>query len=220
MLQGLPVLVELVEERYVTDGQLLHVGINCIWRVLELHGPVPVNTLCRLLGAAGLALRLVRSLAAVSHALRTTQGPVQARLLLRCLLLTFCPLLQNGSTGRSHATPGSGYDDQVPSTHQVSAGCIVCRPVMPTKEQDPKPEQAWQAVVANGSASKHVRSASAVSGASGGPTEVQALLGAGSLAGERASSHNRASSLSSADVSICSPFGTCQYWSALPDQLL
>lgn len=68
-LQGVPVVVGLVERNFKEHGPLVHVGVNCIWRLLELHGMLSLNQICRLLAAAGLASNLVHALkAAVAQA--------------------------------------------------------------------------------------------------------------------------------------------------------
>lgn len=46
-LQGVPVLVSLVEERVGEAGYLTQMGLTCIWRVLDLQGAIPLNHLCR-----------------------------------------------------------------------------------------------------------------------------------------------------------------------------
>ncbi|KAL3139702.1 hypothetical protein ABBQ38_004012 [Trebouxia sp. C0009 RCD-2024] len=60
--QGLPVLVGLIEDNVTENGKLTGIGVDCIWRVLELHGTGPLNHLCRLLANAGLPHRLMRAL--------------------------------------------------------------------------------------------------------------------------------------------------------------
>lgn len=60
--QGLPVLVGLIEDNVTENGKLTGIGVDCIWRVLELHGTGPLNHLCRLLANAGLPHRLVRAM--------------------------------------------------------------------------------------------------------------------------------------------------------------
>ena len=61
-LQGLPVLVGLVEDNIAEHGKLTSIGIDCVWRVLEIHGISPLNHLCRLLANAGLPHRLMRAM--------------------------------------------------------------------------------------------------------------------------------------------------------------
>ena len=65
-LQGLPVLVGLVESNFKDHGPLVHIGVNCIWRLLELHGTLSMNQICRLLAAAGIAHNLVHALKSVT----------------------------------------------------------------------------------------------------------------------------------------------------------
>lgn len=61
-VQGLPVLVGLIEDSVTENGKLTGIGVDCIWRVLEVHGSSPLNHLCRLLANAGLAHRLMRAM--------------------------------------------------------------------------------------------------------------------------------------------------------------
>ena len=61
-LQGLPVLVGLIEDNVAESGKLTGIGVDCIWRVLEVHGTSPLNHLCRLLANAGLPHRLMRAM--------------------------------------------------------------------------------------------------------------------------------------------------------------
>ena len=61
-LQGLPVLVGLIEDNVAESGKLTGMGVDCIWRVLEVHGTSPLNHLCRLLANAGLPNRLMRAM--------------------------------------------------------------------------------------------------------------------------------------------------------------
>jgi len=61
-LQGLPVLVGLMESDFEEYGPLVHIGVNSIWRLLELHGAAAMNRICRLLAAHGLAHNLVHAL--------------------------------------------------------------------------------------------------------------------------------------------------------------
>lgn len=62
LLQGLSVLVGLIEDNVAENGKLTGIGVECIWRVLELHGIGPLNHLCRLLANAGLSHRLMRAM--------------------------------------------------------------------------------------------------------------------------------------------------------------
>lgn len=61
-MQGLPVLLGLIEPDFEEYGPLVHIGVHSTWRILELHGSVSVNQICRLLSGAGLAQRLVFAL--------------------------------------------------------------------------------------------------------------------------------------------------------------
>ncbi len=61
-LQGLPILVGLIEDNVAESGKLTGIGADCIWRVLEVHGTSPLNHLCRLLANAGLPNRLMRAM--------------------------------------------------------------------------------------------------------------------------------------------------------------
>ena len=61
-LQGLPVLVGLIEDNVAESGKLTGIGVDCIWRLLEVHGTSPLNHLCRLLANAGLPHRLMRAM--------------------------------------------------------------------------------------------------------------------------------------------------------------
>ena len=62
LMQGLPVVLGLIEPDFEEFGPLIHIGVQCIWRILELHGSVSMNQICRLLSGAGLAQRLVYAL--------------------------------------------------------------------------------------------------------------------------------------------------------------
>lgn len=66
-MQGLPVLVGLVEDNMADNGNLTQIAVQCIWRVLELHGAGPLNHLCRLLSNAGLPHRLMRAMLSLSQ---------------------------------------------------------------------------------------------------------------------------------------------------------
>ena len=52
----------LIEPDFEEFGPLVHIGVHSIWRILELHGSVSMNQICRLLSGAGLAHRLVFAL--------------------------------------------------------------------------------------------------------------------------------------------------------------
>ena len=52
----------LIEPDFEEFGPLVHIGVHSIWRILELHGSVSMNQICRLLSGAGLAQRLVFAL--------------------------------------------------------------------------------------------------------------------------------------------------------------
>jgi hypothetical protein len=54
--------VGLIEPDFEEFGPLVHIGVNSIWRLLELHGGTPINHICRLLSAHGLAHNLVHAL--------------------------------------------------------------------------------------------------------------------------------------------------------------
>ena len=66
-MQGLPILVGLVEDDMADNGNLTRIGVQCIWRVLEVHGAGPLNHLCRLLSNAGLPHRLMRAMLSLSQ---------------------------------------------------------------------------------------------------------------------------------------------------------
>ena len=66
-LQGLPVLVGLVEDNMQDNSSLTQIGVQCIWRVLEVHGAGPLNHLCRLLSNAGLPHRLMRAMLSLNQ---------------------------------------------------------------------------------------------------------------------------------------------------------
>ena len=55
-------LVGLVEPDFEEHGPLVHIGVNSIWRLLELHGAAAMNRICRLLAAHGVAHNLVHAL--------------------------------------------------------------------------------------------------------------------------------------------------------------
>ena len=71
--QGMPVLAAMVEDDLSDGGAMTRAGLACTWRLLELHGPPALNSLCRLLAAAGLAPRLVAALGAAAAALAPAQ---------------------------------------------------------------------------------------------------------------------------------------------------
>ena len=51
LLQGLPVLVSLVETDFQKYGPLIHVGVNSVWWTLELQGMSNMKKSSRLLAA-------------------------------------------------------------------------------------------------------------------------------------------------------------------------
>ena len=55
-------LVGLIEDNVTENGKLTGIGVDSIWRVLELHGIGPMNHLCRLLANAGLPHRLMHAM--------------------------------------------------------------------------------------------------------------------------------------------------------------
>lgn len=58
----------LIEPDFEEYGPLVHIGVHSIWRILELHGTVSMNQICRLLSGAGLAQRLVSAMgSAISY---------------------------------------------------------------------------------------------------------------------------------------------------------
>lgn len=69
----MPVLAAMVEDDLSDGGAMTRAGLACTWRLLELHGPSALNSLCRLLAAAGLAPRLVAALGAAAAALAPAQ---------------------------------------------------------------------------------------------------------------------------------------------------
>ena len=77
--QGMPVLAAMVEDDFADGGAMTRAGLACTWRLLELHGPAALNSLCRLLAAAGLAPRLVAALGAAAVALAAVSLPVRCR---------------------------------------------------------------------------------------------------------------------------------------------
>ena len=83
LLQGLPVLVGLVEDNMQDNSSLTQIGVQCVWRVLEVHGAGPFNHLCRLLSNAGLPHRLMRAMLSLSqeHQILLKQAEVQAAVL-------------------------------------------------------------------------------------------------------------------------------------------
>lgn len=77
----MPVLAAMVEDNFTDGGAMTRTGLACTWRLLELHGPAALNSLCRLLAAAGLAPRLVAALGAAADALAAVSLPVRCRAL-------------------------------------------------------------------------------------------------------------------------------------------
>jgi hypothetical protein len=77
--QGAPVLTSLIDERFSECGFLTQMGVKCIWRILELHGTVPLNHLCRLLAADGLPYRLLRALNAIVLEMLASPPAMQVR---------------------------------------------------------------------------------------------------------------------------------------------
>lgn len=67
VMQGLSVVVGLVEDNMADNGTLTQIGVQCIWRVLEVHGAASMNHLCRLLSNAGLPHRLMRAMLSLSQ---------------------------------------------------------------------------------------------------------------------------------------------------------
>ena len=93
-MQGLPVLVGLVEDSVAENGKLTRIGVDCIWRLLEVHGTGPLNHLCRLLANAGLPHRLMCAMLALNqeYQLLMKQAEVQIppKAALRCTASPSC----------------------------------------------------------------------------------------------------------------------------------
>ena len=48
--------VQMLESRYAEEEAIVTDGLACIWAVLLVHGPTPVNHYCRVLAHASLCL--------------------------------------------------------------------------------------------------------------------------------------------------------------------
>ena len=87
-MQGIPTLVSLIEESQAEQSNLTVTAVNCVWRLLEMHGVTPLVHLCRLFTKAGLASKLVRALQAVNQEYKSMVqqadvSPSQAHFLFR-----------------------------------------------------------------------------------------------------------------------------------------
>lgn len=50
----------MMESEYLSDPFLISSALDCIWAVLQVRGPTPLNHYCRLLSRADLAVQLLR----------------------------------------------------------------------------------------------------------------------------------------------------------------
>lgn len=66
--------VQMLDSDYVADAHLTSTGLVCIWAVLLVHGPTPINHYCRLLAMANLMPHLLRSLASMVAAAQAVHG--------------------------------------------------------------------------------------------------------------------------------------------------
>ena len=109
-VQGLPVLVGLVESNFKDHGPLVHIGVNCIWRLLELHGTLSMNQICRLLAAAGIAHNLVHALKSVTAQAWLLESKVPLKPAPHKACLLWASLLVAGKQGRFDTwLVGSGW---------------------------------------------------------------------------------------------------------------
>lgn len=67
----------LVEPSFKDNGPLVHIGVDSIWRLLELHGSLSVNQICRLLATSGLAANLVTALQSATAQARLLESRVK-----------------------------------------------------------------------------------------------------------------------------------------------
>lgn len=52
--------VQMMNSEYLADPYLISASLDCIWAVLQVRGPTPLNHYCRLLSRADLAPQLLR----------------------------------------------------------------------------------------------------------------------------------------------------------------
>lgn len=67
-------LLQMLDSDYGADAHLTATGLVCIWAVLLVHGPTPINHYCRLLAKANLMPHLLRSLVSMISAARAVHG--------------------------------------------------------------------------------------------------------------------------------------------------
>ena len=76
-------LLQMLDSNYAADTHLTAAALACIWSVLLVHGPTPVNHYCRLLAKASLMPQLLSALGSVVASARSatspeaTSGPLQ-----------------------------------------------------------------------------------------------------------------------------------------------
>jgi hypothetical protein len=68
--RGLPVLVGFLEPDYANYREMVHMAIDAMWQVFELHGPTSKNDFCRLFAKSAVLVRLVNTLHNLNEAAR------------------------------------------------------------------------------------------------------------------------------------------------------
>jgi hypothetical protein len=71
-------LLQMLESSYAADVSLTSAALACLWAVLLVHGPTPVNHYCRLLAKDNLMPLLVSSISSMIAAARSTSAPMAA----------------------------------------------------------------------------------------------------------------------------------------------
>ena len=84
-------LVGLIEDNVPEYGKLTSIGVDCIWRLLELHGAGPLNHLCRLLANAGLPNRLMHAMFSLNQEYQVLL--TQAEVCSQALIMPLCMLM-------------------------------------------------------------------------------------------------------------------------------
>lgn len=68
--RGLPVLVGFLEPDYAKYREMVHLAIDGMWQVFNLHSPTPRNDFCRISAKNGILIRLVNTLHSLNEATR------------------------------------------------------------------------------------------------------------------------------------------------------
>jgi hypothetical protein len=66
---------QMLDSNYAADAHLTAAALVCVWAVLLVRGPTPVNHYCRLLAKANLMPQLLAALASIIATARTLHDP-------------------------------------------------------------------------------------------------------------------------------------------------